>query len=156
MKLVQLLIILMSFSSLSVADSGLPTPRFVTIKSSKVNVRVGPGAHFPLKWVFVKSSLPVEIIAEYDTWRKIRDFEGADGWVHQNMLVGKRNVIIKKTSILVKKPSENGKTIAQINENAIAKLVACDEKWCQVKANDFQGWLLKENCWGVYKDEIIK
>ena len=151
-----LLVFLMFNNSASMGDAGLPIPRFVTIKSSKVNVRVGPGTHFPLKWVYTKSSLPVEIIAEFDTWRKIRDYEGSEGWVHQNMLVGKRNAIITKNCLMHEKATEHSNPIAKINENAILQLVSCDDKWCQLKTNNIKGWASKENCWGVYKDEIVK
>lgn len=150
------IIILNLFQDPASADTNLPIPRFVTIKSGKVNVRVGPGTHFPLKWIYTKSSLPVEIIAEFDTWRKIRDSDGSDGWVHQNMLVGKRNVLVKKTCIINDKPSIQSKPVAQVNENAILQLIASDEQWCLLKSNRIKGWAKKENCWGVYKDEIIK
>jgi SH3-like domain-containing protein len=140
----------------AMADSNLKVPRFVTIKSGKVNVRVGPGTHFPLKWIYTKTALPVEIIAEFDTWRKIRDVDGSDGWVHQNMLVGKRNVLIKKTCIMNDSPSSQGKPVAQVNENATLQLIASDDGWCLLKSNRIKGWAKKENCWGVYKDEIIK
>jgi len=138
------------------ADTTLPIPRFVTIKSGKVNVRVGPGTHFPLKWVYTKSSLPVEIIAEFDTWRKVRDMDGSEGWVHQNMLVGKRNVLIKKNCLMNGKPCDQSRPVAKVNENAILQLVRSDDGWCLLKSGKIKGWIKKEHCWGIYKGEVIK
>ena len=75
-------------------ETGLRVPRFVSMNSSKVNVRAGPGTRYPIKWVFQRKTLPVQIIAESDTWRKIRDFEGIEGWVHQRMLSGRRRAVV--------------------------------------------------------------
>ena len=70
--------------------SGLPLPRFVTTRSTPANVRVGPGTKYSVAWVYLKAGTPVEIIQEFDTWRKIRDVDGSEGWLHQNLLVGRR------------------------------------------------------------------
>ena len=76
------------------ADDRLPVPRFVTLKGDEVNVRAGPGRRYPINWVFLRRSMPVEVVAEFDTWRKIRDFEGIEGWVHQSLLSGRRGALI--------------------------------------------------------------
>src|SRR5579872_1021736 len=75
--------------------SGLPVPRFVSLKSDEVNVRTGPGTRYPIQWVYRRAGLPVEVIEEYDVWRKIRDSEGTAGWVHKTMIDGKRNIMIR-------------------------------------------------------------
>ena len=75
-------------------ETGVRVPRFVSMNSAKVNVRAGPVTRYPIKWVFQRKSLPVQIVAESDTWRKIRDFEGIEGWVHQRMLSGRRRAIV--------------------------------------------------------------
>ena len=76
--------------ALAATDSGLPVPRFVTLRADKVNVRAGPGARYPVEWVFERKGMPVEIVAEFDTWRKVRDIQGTEGWVHQNLLSSRR------------------------------------------------------------------
>ena len=78
----------------ALADSGLPVPRFVTLKGDEVNVRAGPGRRYPINWVFLRQEMPVEVVAEFDTWRKIRDFEGTEGWVHQSLLSGRRGALV--------------------------------------------------------------
>ncbi|HKH69397.1 MAG TPA: SH3 domain-containing protein, partial [Reyranella sp.] len=66
--------------------SGLPIPRFASLRSDEVNVRTGPGPRYPIDWVFKRKAMPVEIVAEFENWRKIRDWQGASGWVHQSLL----------------------------------------------------------------------
>ena len=94
-------------------ETGLRVPRFVSMNSSKVNVRAGPGTRYPIKWVFQRKTLPVQIIAESDTWRKIRDFEGIEGWVHQRMLSGRRRAVVTGViQQLKREPQKTAKTVA--------------------------------------------
>src|SRR3989338_5933265 len=75
-------------------------PRFVSLKPSEVNARVGPGPNYPIEWVYLKAGLPVEVIVEFDTWRKIRDIDRAEGWVHQSMLCSKRRGIVQASETI--------------------------------------------------------
>ncbi len=141
------------------AATGLPLPRFVSLRASEVNVRTGPGVRYPVDWVFHRHGLPVEIVAEFDTWRKIRDAEGTEGWVHQSLLSGKRTVqIIGKTRSLRRKPSGDAKPVATAEANVVGKLLACPEKsdWCRLRLGAFEGWMRRNAFWGVYPDEIIQ
>ena len=104
-------------------ETGLRVPRFVSMNSSKVNVRAGPGTRYPIKWVFQRKTLPVQIIAESDTWRKIRDFEGIEGWVHQRMLSGRRRAVVTGAiQQLKREPQETAKTIALLEPGVILRL----------------------------------
>lgn len=162
LTLVAFLIFSASCAELS-AKSGLPVPRFVTLRAERINVRVGPGVRYPLKWVFLKSKLPVEVTAEFDTWRKIRDVDGEEGWVHQSMLNGTRYVRItdNNTNIFKKPIEKESDTVAILWPGVIAKLLSCKGKWCRVlvKSNDgneIKGWTKRnENLWGVYDEEEI-
>lgn len=69
---------------------GLPLPRFASLRADKTNMRTGSGVRYPIDWVYQRPGLPVEIIAEYGNWRKVRDWLGAQGWAHQSMPSGKR------------------------------------------------------------------
>ena len=144
-----------------VSGSGLPIPRFASLRTDLVNIRTGPGARYPVEWVFVRKSLPVEITAEYDTWRRIRDWEGTEGWVHQSMLSGKRYFVVTGAMRpLHYTPSENALPVAQLEVGVIGELRKCHQDWCQVRVNDssgkYRGWLLKSDFWGAYKDEKIE
>src|SRR5262247_958941 len=100
--------------------SGLPIPRFASLRSDEVNVRTGPGTRYPIDWVFKRKSMPVEIVAEYENWRKIRDWQGAGGWVHQSLLTGKRAVtVIAKEAILFKTPATNATEVARLQTEVI-------------------------------------
>ena len=139
--------------------SGLPLPRFASLRAGEVNVRTGPGVQYPVDWVFQRQGLPVEVIAEYRTWRKIRDWQGTQGWVHQSLLAGKRTVIvIGGTRALHAKPEPDAKAVAQLEAGVVASLVSCPEgsAWCRVEIDGFDGWLRRVDFWGVLKDEVTE
>lgn len=140
------------------SSSGLPLPRFVTLRAAEVNLRSGPGVRYPVEWVYRKQNLPVEIIAEFDNWRKIRDWQGTQGWVHQGMLSGKRAVIVRgDLRTLRMEPDTGARPSARLEEGVIANLLECpqDMTWCRVEANGHSGWLRKAEFWGVYAKESM-
>ncbi|MBV00704.1 MAG: hypothetical protein CMM24_10135 [Rhodospirillaceae bacterium] len=131
-------------------ETGLHVPRFVSMNSSKVNVRAGPGTRYPIKWVFQRKTLPVQIVAESDTWRKIRDFEGIEGWVHQRMLSGRRRaVVIGGIQQLKREPQETAKTVALLEPGVILRLEKCSGAWCLVEGGSYEGWIDRQSIWGV-------
>ncbi len=139
--------------------SGLPLPRFASLRAGEVNVRTGPGVQYPVDWVFQRQGLPVEVIAEYRTWRKIRDWQGTQGWVHQSLLAGKRTVIvIGGTRALHAKPEPGARAVAQLEAGVVANLASCPEgsAWCRIEVDGFDGWLRRVDFWGVLKDEVTE
>ena len=131
-------------------ETGLRVPRFVSMNSSKVNVRAGPGTRYPIKWVFQRKTLPVQIIAESDTWRKIRDFEGIEGWVHQRMLSGRRRAVVTGAiQQLKRKPQETANTVALLEPGVILRLEKCTGAWCLVEGGSYEGWIGRQSIWGV-------
>ncbi len=141
-----------------VSNSGLPVPRFVSLKSDEVNVRTGPGTRYPISWVYRRAEMPVEVIEEFDMWRKIRDVEGTTGWVHKTMLAGKRNIIIKgKTARIVRIDHEkDAKPLLKVEPSVVARLVECNKQWCRIQVSGRKGWIEKAVIWGVYPDEIME
>lgn len=140
-------------------DAGpkLPVPRFVTLSVDEINVRTGPGVRYPIKFVFRKDGLPVEIVHEYDVWRQIRDKDGDGGWVHKTMLSGRRSVIITgRTQTLVRKPDDAAKPVVKLEPGVIADLSTCRGDWCSLKIAGYNGWTKRANLWGVYPDEAFK
>lgn len=137
--------------------SGLPVPRFASLRSDEVNVRSGPGTRYPVEWVFEKKNMPVEVIAEFDTWRKIRDWQGTIGWVHQSMLVGKRSVIVSGRQVaLLRTPESDSAPVARLETSVQGELLSCKGEWCRVRIADYKGWLARKDIWGVYPDEKIE
>lgn len=134
--------------------SGLPVPRFVSLRSNEVNMRVGPGTRYSINWVYRREGLPVEIIQEFDQWREIRDSEGTVGWVHKQMLQGKRMGIIKgKTRVLRRAPEDRSGAILRAEAGVVGKLLECDREWCRMQIAGRKGWIEKSHIWGVYPKE---
>ena len=136
--------------------TGLEIPRFVSLKSNDVNIRVGPSINYPIELKYVTQNLPLEIIDEFDVWRKSRDQEGNIGWVHKSLIKGDRYIItgnkIDAELDLFSRPS--GQIIGVIKKNNIFKLKSCNLNWCKVSKGQVNGWVLKENIWGIYESEI--
>jgi SH3-like domain-containing protein len=148
-------LILMFISELVYAKSGLPIPRFASIKSSKVFARTGPGSDYPIQWIFTKSGEPVEIFAEFEQWRRIRDKYGDEGWVHQNMLSGKRYIVVTGDLLreMHKKNNIKSKVVAKLSPDLRCILKKSEERWCYLDCKGTKGWVLKEHLWGVYFKE---
>ena len=136
--------------------SGLPIPRFASLRSDEVNVRTGPGPRYPIDWVFKRKAMPVEIVAEYENWRKIRDWQGASGWVHQSLLTGKRSFIIPaKPAALHKTPAASAEVVAKLEPEVMGEIRSCAGDWCRVRVTGASGWVERTSLWGVYKSEPI-
>jgi len=136
------------------AASDLPLPRFVSMRAGEVNVRTGPGVRYPIDWVFVRRGMPVEIIAEFDTWRQIRDYQGTTGWVHKSMLSGKRTVLMQDSLVtLRRKASDDAPPVARAEAGVIGELMECNGIWCQVEVAGIRGWAEREKLWGIYPDQ---
>lgn len=132
-------------------------PRFVSLRSGEVNVRTGPGTRYPVEWVFTRKDIPVEITAEFDTWRRIRDWEGAEGWVHQSMLSGRRAVVVLgDIRSLRAAPQPGAPAVARLEPGVLGTLAHCRGQWCEVEAGGYDGWLARGEFWGVYPDETVE
>lgn len=139
----------------------LKLPRFVSLRSDKVHVRAGPGQGYEIRWTFAKTGLPVEIIAEFETWRRIRDSDGADGWVHQVLLSGRRTVLVRahgnaKTVPVYERANGEGRLVAELQPGVIANVRSCAKGWCRIFGDRFDGYMLQTLLWGVYPDETIE
>ncbi|HJU33444.1 MAG TPA: SH3 domain-containing protein [Hyphomicrobiaceae bacterium] len=147
--------------------SGLPVPRFVSLKSDRVNLRQGPGTEYPTAWVFRRAGLPVEVIKEFESWRQVRDAEGTTGWVLGSMLSGRRTAVILPWEVkpargqpplvaLRYDDSERADSVAQVEAGVIANIIGCDGKWCRVSVGGYRGYIEQAKLWGAYQDEVIK
>ena len=139
------------------AKTGLPIPRFASIKSNKVFARSGPGHDYTISWIFTKIGEPVEIFAEFEQWRRIRDKYGDEGWVHQNMLSGKRYVIITGDlpKEMHKKNNITSKIVAKLSPDLRCILKKAEEHSCYLDCKGHKGWVLKQDLWGVYFKENL-
>ncbi len=139
------------------APSGGTLPRYVSLRSDEVNLRTGPGVRYPVEWVLQRRHMPVEILAEFENWRKIRDWQGTEGWVHQSMLSGRRYAIATgEVRTVRRQPEANAPAVARLEPGVVVQLMECKDQWCRVDANGFKGWLMRSEFWGVYPNEAVK
>ena len=138
-------------------DTAQKLPRFVSLRSDQVNLRVGPGENYPIQWVLTRKEMPVEITKEFENWRMIRDWQGTEGWVHERMLTGKRAVVIKGgIRTLHRQPDVAAPPVARAEPGVIAKLLECRADWCRIDAADHTGWVQRGDLWGVYPGEVLQ
>jgi len=140
--------------------SGLPLPRFVSLKPDRVNVRGGPTRDHEVTFVFTRAGMPVEITAESDNWRRIRDWEGAEGWVYHAMLSGRRTAVVspKDKDQLVPlraKGDAEAEVVARVQAGVLASVKRCTGSWCRIAGTGFDGWVVQEQLWGVYPNEKV-
>jgi SH3-like domain-containing protein len=140
--------------------SGLPVPRFVSLKSDRVNVRSGPNKDQEVRWVYTRAGMPVEITAEFENWRRIRDWEGAEGWVYHSLLSGKRSAVVVptlKTDLvpLFEKPDPKSAETARLQSGVLGILKSCNGNWCEFVGKNFDGWIRQERLWGAYPNEKV-
>jgi SH3-like domain-containing protein len=138
-------------------EGKLPVPRFVSLHADKVNLRTGPGRRYPIEWILTRKNLPVEVTAEFEHWRRIRDYEGTEGWVHERMLEGKRDVVVTGgVRPLRRQPEPNSAVVARAEPGVIAHLLECRGAWCRVDAGSASGWVRRDEIWGVLPDETVE
>jgi SH3-like domain-containing protein len=142
-------------------ESGLPIPRFVSLKPDKVNVRSGPNRRHDVAWQYTRAGLPVEITAESDNWRRIRDWEGSEGWVYHSLLSGRRTALviskIKNDLVPLHYDADvNSRVVARLQTGVVGSVKSCNGKWCHITGHGFDGWIAQERLWGVYPNEKIE
>lgn len=136
--------------------SGFPVPRFASLKSDNAFVRTGPSMDYPIKWIYKRSGLPVEIVQEYDAWRKIKDPSGETGWVHKLLLSGTRTAIIEsKQPVKAFESEDQKKLVALLEPGTVNKIEECTATMCFLKFGTYEGWTEKKFLWGVYGSEIF-
>ncbi len=147
----------------------LPLPRYVSLKTDRVNLREGPSKDHRTLWVFQRAGLPVEIIAEFETWRRIRDSEGTEGWVLHSLLSGRRTAVVLSRDAdkgapvpLYDRADATSGVVAQLQAGVIGSVKTCDKTWCRLvvalpqKRGDVDGYMRQDRLWGVYPDEKVE
>lgn len=155
----------MAQSATAKGASGLPLPRFVSLKSKRVNMRIGPSTDYAVSWMYTKAGVPVEIIQEYENWRRIRDADGTEGWVNQALVSGDRTAVAapwmrgkgEGVYVNMRRDAQSGAAvIARVQPGAIIKLSECTGDWCRAAAGNVSGWVSQAELWGAYPGEAFK
>jgi SH3-like domain-containing protein len=137
-------------------STGLPVPRFVSLGADQVNLRYGPGREYPVSWVLARKGLPVEIIAEFDAWRKVRLHDNDEGWIHSSLLSSRRTIVIKdEIAELRRTPANYARIVLRAEPGVIGELLECEEDWCRVDIQGRRGWLRSPAFWGALPGETV-
>lgn len=142
--------------------TGLPMPRFAATRSEEVNIRSGPGSRYPVEWVLKRRDMPLEIIREHDVWRRVRDWQGTEGWVQTGLLTGRRSfVVVGHEAVLHRRADAESDALARLAVGVIGRIRACDagSTWCQVQvatpSGSVRGYLPRSTFWGSYRGEAV-
>lgn len=142
------------------SESGLALPRMVSLRSNLINARSGPGARYPIEWVYMLKGAPVEIVAEFELWRKIKDWQGSESWVHKSMLSGRRSIKMTTPgeSNIYDKGDYTSAVIAKTEDEVVGTIKKCpaDSQFCLIDFGSIEGWVPRSNFYGVYPKEEIK
>jgi len=139
--------------------SGLPIPRWVSIRAKEANLRTGPGARYPIDWVLQRRSLPAEVVGEFENWRQIKVQDGTVGWVHKSMLSGKRMATVKAARVRVlQAPDADAPVAAFVEDGVIVALEGCEASWCRIaiSSHGVEGWIARSALWGIYDGEAVE
>lgn len=134
--------------------SGLPVPRFVSLRFDEAAGRTGPGEDHAIAWMYQRAGLPVQVVAETPDWRKVSDPDGEEVWMHRRLLSGRRAVRAADASDMMARPERDSALIARIEIGAILWVERCRAGWCRLEAGGQRGWAPASAFWGVYPDEI--
>jgi SH3-like domain-containing protein len=140
--------------------TGLPLPRFAALRSDQVNLRAGPGTRYPIEWTFQRRDWPVEILREHDVWRRIRDADGTEGWVHVSTLTARRNFLVRggEERLLRRGPDAEAAPVARLRPGVVGRLRRCeaDSAWCEGQVGNHRGWIRRAEIWGVWPGEEVR
>ncbi len=134
--------------------SHLPIPRFASLRANEVNMRTGPGMRYPIEWVYRRKGLPVEVTAEYDVWRRVRDPEGTEGWMNKAELTGRRGAFVTGSGCALRDSRDDrSESLARLEPGTVGQILSCAGDWCKVKFDGIKGYLRKTEFWGAYPHE---
>lgn len=139
------------------SETGLPLPRFVSVRADAVNMRTGPGRRYPIDWVLTRAGLPIKVVAEFEGWRQVRAQDGTSGWIHKSLLSGKRTVTIAgREDRIYREPNKAAQIAAFVEPGVVANLLGCEDGWCRitVEAHRVTGWMPQDVLWGILPDEF--
>ena len=139
------------FLSLLCVQSIKADEKFLSLKKNKTNVRYGPGLDYPIKYVYRKANLPVKQIDKKENWRRVMFLDNNSGWIHWSQLKPSNSIIPIEEKILFKKPSNFSEPLARLEKGRLLVIKKCEDEWCNVKTDNYTGWIKVKNIWGSVK-----
>ena len=143
------------------SDSGLPLPRYVSLKNSEARARRGPSQSHRVDWLYTRRGLPLRVTAEFDNWRRIRDSEGAEGWVYHSLLSGRRTALVTpwekegEPKALHAAAADSSRLVARLASTLLLDVHECNGAWCYVTTHGHNGYIAQSDVWGVYPGEVV-
>jgi SH3-like domain-containing protein len=152
------LVIFWEGTACATSGAEVALPYFAALHADKVNLRAGPGDRYPIEWVYIRRDWPVQVIAHFDHWRRVRDWEGTEGWVHEKMLTAQQREVIVSGGVrgLHQNPDPNAALVARAEPGVMAKLDDCRGEWCEIAAGGITGWVPRSEIWGVSPTETVR
>jgi len=137
--------------------SGLPVPRFVSLKSGKTFCRIGPSFSHPVRLTYMRRGLPVVVVAEtHDHWRKVRDRDGDECWVHRSKLSGAETALVVEDGLVVRaRPSAGAPALARLGAGVVARVEEHRDGWSRVAADATRGWVPRAGLWGASESDAF-
>ena len=143
-------------AKLTVRGSGLPVPRYVTLKFNETKLRAGPGREYPVLWQYRQAGLPLMVDAEFGIWRKVVDHDGTAGWMHGSVLSLRRMALVQTNMAKIyANPDETSDVVALAERQALMELQSCPKAWCRVASDDVRGWIKRQVVWGILETESL-
>lgn len=138
-------------------ETGLPLPRYVSLRSHEGNARRGPGMTHRIDWVFARRNMPLRVTAEFEHWRRVEDAEGLGGWMHFALLSGVRHVLVQQDMTpLHLQADARAPVVGYMEAGVIARLQSCGPAWCRLRVENLRGWAPKAALWGVEAAELVE
>ncbi len=138
------------------SGSGLPLPRFVSLKTSEARARRGPSLTHRVDWLYTRRDLPLQVTGEFEHWRRVEDSEGQGGWIHETLLSGVRTVVvIRDMTPMRSSPQPTAHEVALLENGVIAHIMECAPEWCKLSIGGERGWVNRESLWGLFPDEVL-
>jgi SH3-like domain-containing protein len=136
--------------------SGLPVPRFASLRAERAFLRAGPGKEYPVQWVFIRPGTPLEVVYEWNLWRKVRDAEGTEGWMDRAMLSTNRTLqIVRQTRNLHARPDVSSPVVMRAEPGVVGRITLCEGRWCRIEIEGRAGYILREHGFGTYPGEPV-
>jgi SH3-like domain-containing protein len=144
-------------AEVELAEVEMQRPRFVSLRSDLVNMREGPSTEHSVKWVYHREGLPMQVLAEYDVWRRVRDQDGEIGWIHVSLLANERGAVVVGSGHAEVRADEamDASIIAQVEPGVVGRVVSCGANSCRLDFSELEGWIERTRIWGVYADEQL-
>ena len=119
-----------------------------TVKGT--NLPTGSGLNYPIQYKYQRANQPLQVTDEYGHWRKVKDWQGDEGWIHKRLLTGVRYLRVMENDLaLLSRPNAEARLRARLGQGTLLQLRACKDGWCQVDIKNMAGWVPSHAVFGA-------